>query len=73
MDELSGFICAVALVRPTKSLGDVAPRSVRHKMRDKAFAKDLNRDGILGGAGEPGGDLDEHSSYIADIMRPIAP
>ena len=55
VDELSGFIRAVALVRPTKSLDDVTPRSVRRKMRDKAFAKDVNRDDIVRGAEELGG------------------
>ncbi len=72
VDELSGFIRAVALVRPTKSLDDVTPRSVRRKMRDKAFAKDVNRDDILRGAEELGVDLDEHISFIVDSMKPIA-
>ena len=53
VDELSGFIRAVALVRPGKSLEDVTPRSVRRKMKDKAFARDVNRDDITkGGAGD---------------------
>lgn len=72
VDELSGFIRAVALVRPTKSLDDVTPRSVRRKMRDKAFAKDVNRDDIVRGAEELGVDLDEHISFIVDSMKPIA-
>ena len=49
VDELSGFIRAVALVRPNKSLDEVTPRSVRRKMKDKAFAKDVNRDDIQKG------------------------
>ena len=72
VDELSGFIRAVALVRPTKSLDDVTPGSVRRKMRDKAFAKDVNRDDIVRGAEELGVDLDEHISFIVDSMKPIA-
>ena len=72
VDELSGFIRAVALVRPSKSLDDVAPRSVRRKMRDKGFAKDVNREDIIKGAEELGVDLDEHISFIVESMKPIA-
>ena len=72
VDELSGFIRAVALVRPTKSLDDVTPRSVRRKMRDKGFARDVNRDDIVRGAEELGVDLDEHIAFVVDSMKPIA-
>ena len=72
VDELSGFIRAVTLVRPSKSLGDVAPRSVRRKMKDKAFARDVNRDDIVRGAEELGVELDEHIAFIVDSMKPIA-
>ena len=72
VDELSGFIRAVALVRPSKNLDDVTPGSVRRKMKDKNFAKDVSRDGILRGAEELGVDLDEHISFIVDSMKPIA-
>ena len=72
VDELSGFIRAVALVRPSKSLDDVTPRSVRRKMRDKGFAKDVNREDIIKGAEELGVDLDEHISFIVESMKPIA-
>ncbi len=72
VDELSGFIRAVALVRPSKSLDDVTPRSVRRKMRDKGFAKDVNREDIIKGAEELGFDLDEHISFIVESMKPIA-
>ena len=72
MDELSGFIRAVALVRPSKSLDDVTPRSVRRKMRDKGFAKDVNREDIMKGTEELGVDLDEHISFIVESMKPIA-
>ena len=72
VDELSGFIRAVTLVRPSKSLGDVAPRSVRRKMKDKAFASNVNRDDIVRGAEELGVDLDEHIAFIVESMKPIA-
>ena len=72
VDELSGFIRAVALVRPGKSLDDVSPRSVHRKLRDKNFAKDVNRDDIRKGAEELGVELDEHISFIAESMKPIA-
>lgn len=72
VDELSGFIRAVALVRPGKSLDDLAPRSVHRKLRDKNFAKDVNRDDIHKGAAELGVDLDEHIAFIIQSMKPIA-
>ena len=72
VDELSGFIRAVTLVRPGKSLDDVSPRSVHRKLRDKNFAKDVNRDDIRKGAEELGVDLDEHIGFIAESMKPIA-
>lgn len=72
VDELSGFIRAVALVRPSKSLGDVSPRSVRRKMKDKNFAKDVSRDDIARGAEELGIDLDEHIAFIVESMKPVA-
>ncbi len=72
VDELSGFIRAVALVRPSKSLDDVTPRSVHRKMRDKGFAKDVNRDDIVRGAEELGVDLDEHIAFVVESMKPVA-
>ena len=72
VDELSGFIRAVALVRPSKTLDEVTPRSVRKKMKDKAFAKDVNRDDIQKGADELGVDLDEHIMFIVESMKPIS-
>lgn len=72
VDELSGFIRAVTLVRPSKSLDDVTPRSVRRKLRDKNFAKDVNRDDITRGAEELGVDLDEHIAFIVESMKPVA-
>ena len=72
VDELSGFVRAVALVRPNKSLDEVSPRSVRRKMKDKAFAKDVSRDDIQKGANELGVDLDEHISFIVESMKPVS-
>jgi predicted hydrolase (HD superfamily) len=72
VDELSGFITAVALVRPTKSLSDVEPSSVRKKMKDKAFARAVNREDIVNGASELGVDLDEHIRFVTESLQPVA-
>lgn len=69
VDELTGLITATALVRPSKSLADVDARSVRKKMKDKAFARGINRDDILKGAEELGVDLDEHIQFVIEAMR----
>ncbi len=71
-DELSGFIRAVTLVRPNKSLDEVTPRSVIRKMKDKAFARDVNRDDIVKGAAEAGLDFEEHITFIIESLKPIA-
>ena len=71
VDELSGFIRAVALARPGKSLDGLTPRSVRRKLRDKNFAKDVNWEGIRQGAAELGVELDEHISFIVESMQPL--
>ncbi len=72
VDELSGFVRAVTLVRPSKSLDDVTPRSVRRKMKDKAFARDVNREDIVKGAEEMGVDLDEHMAFVIESLKPVA-
>ena len=72
VDELSGFVRAVALVRPSKSLDDVTPRSVRRKLKDKACARDVIRDDIVRGAEELNVDLDDHIAFIVESMKPIA-
>ena len=72
VDELSGFVRAVALVRPTRSLDKVTTRSVRRKMKDKAFAKDVNRDDIQKGANELGVDLYEHIAFVVESMKPVS-
>jgi putative nucleotidyltransferase with HDIG domain len=71
-DELAGLITAAALVKPGKSLAEVDARSVRKKMKDKAFARSVNRDDIVKGAQELGVDLDEHISFCIEAMRSIA-
>lgn len=69
VDELTGLITATALVRPSKSVLEVDARSVRKKMKDKAFAKGVSRDDVVLGAQELGVDLDEHIQFVVDAMR----
>jgi putative nucleotidyltransferase with HDIG domain len=69
VDELTGLITATALVRPTKSVHEVDARSVRKKMKDKAFARGVNRDDVVNGANELGVDLDEHISFVIASMQ----
>ena len=72
VDELTGFVIAVALVRPTKSLDDTDVRAVRKKMKDKAFARNISREDIVRGAQELGVDLDEHIAFVIDALKPVA-
>ena len=71
-DELAGFITAVALVKPGKSLAEVEVKSVRKKMKDKAFARSVNRDDIINGARDLGVDLDEHIAFCIQAMTGVA-
>ena len=71
-DELAGFVTAVALVRPNKSVFEVEPSSVRKKMKDKAFARSVNRDDIVRGAEGLGVDLDAHIADVIEAMRGVA-
>ena len=71
-DELAGFITAVALVKPGKSLTEVDAKSVRRKMKDKAFARSVNRNDILSGAADLGVDLEEHIAFCVEAMKAIA-
>jgi putative nucleotidyltransferase with HDIG domain len=71
-DELSGFITASALVKPNKSLAEVEAKSVRKKMKDKAFARSVNRDDITNGAADLGVDLEEHIAFCIEAMKMIA-
>jgi len=72
VDELAGFIVAVALVKPRKSLAEVDPPSVRKKLKDKAFARSVNRDDIIQGAADLEVDLDEHIAFVIQAMSEIA-
>jgi putative nucleotidyltransferase with HDIG domain len=69
VDELTGLITATALVRPSKSVHEVEAKSVRKKMKDKAFARGVSRDDVINGAAELGVDLDEHITFVIAAMR----
>jgi predicted hydrolase (HD superfamily) len=71
-DELAGFITAVALIKPSKSLAEVDTKSVRKRMKDKAFARKVNREDIIQGAASLGVDLDEHIGFCIEALKPIA-
>jgi predicted hydrolase (HD superfamily) len=68
-DELAGFLTAVSLVKPTKSIFDVDVPGVRKKMKDKAFARGVHREDIIQGAQELGLDLDAHIGFCIAAMR----
>jgi putative nucleotidyltransferase with HDIG domain len=69
VDELTGLVTATALVKPSRSVHDVDARSVRKKMKDKAFARGVNRDDVIQGASELGVDLDEHIAFVVAAMQ----
>lgn len=69
VDELTGLITATALVKPSRSVHDVDARSVRKKMKDKAFARGVNREDVIHGAAELGVDLDEHIAFVIAAMQ----
>jgi len=71
-DELAGFITATALIKPNKSLAEVDAKSVRKRMKDKAFARAVSRDDIVNGAAALGIDLDEHIAFCIEAMQGIA-
>lgn len=73
VDELAGLITATALVKPTKSVHDVDARSVRKKMKDKAFARGVSREDVVLGAQELGVDLDDHIAFVIQAMQGVAP
>ncbi len=72
VDELTGLIIAVALVRPNKSIHEVDAKAVRKKMKDKSFARAVNRDDVIKGAEQMGVDLDEHIAFVIEALKPVA-
>jgi putative nucleotidyltransferase with HDIG domain len=72
-DELSGFVHAVALVRPGRVITGLEPPSVRKKLKDKAFARTVNRDDVYRGATELGVDLDAHIAFVISALTEVAP
>ena len=71
-DELAGFLTACALIKPGKSIFEVETDSVRRKLKDKAFARGVNRQDVLKGAEELGIPLDDHIQFCIDAMRGVA-
>jgi putative nucleotidyltransferase with HDIG domain len=72
-DELSGFVTACALVRPGRAIAGLETASVKKKLRDRAFARTVNRDDVYRGAEELGVDLDEHIGFVVQALTAVAP
>jgi putative nucleotidyltransferase with HDIG domain len=70
VDELCGFLVACALVRPSRSLRDLEVKSVRKKLKDKAFARGVSREDIMAGIEELGVPLDDHIQFLLEALRP---
>jgi putative nucleotidyltransferase with HDIG domain len=68
-DELAGFLTACAYVKPGRSIAEVDVKSVRKKLKDKAFARAVNREDVINGAAEMGLDLDEHVAFCIEAMK----
>jgi len=73
VDELTGLVIAVALVRPLKKIADVDVAAVKRKWKDKAFARGVNREDIARGAEALGVPLDEHIGNVIDALKEVAP
>ena len=71
-DELAGFITAATLVKPSKSLAELDAKSVKKRLKDKAFARSVNRNDIVNGARELGVDLEDHITFCIEAMKGIA-
>ena len=72
-DEICGLIIAAALVQPSKRLADVKVSSVKRKLKDKAFARSVNREEIRQGVQELEVDMDEHIGRVLEALRSAAP
>ncbi|HZE35526.1 MAG TPA: HDIG domain-containing protein [Candidatus Eisenbacteria bacterium] len=72
-DELSGFVIACALVRPGRAIAGLEPGSVKKKLKDKGFARTVNRHDVYRGAEELGVDLDEHIGFVIGALTAVAP
>jgi putative nucleotidyltransferase with HDIG domain len=72
-DELTGFVHACALVRPGKVITGLEPASVKKKLKDKGFARTVNRDDVYRGATELGVDLDAHIAFVVQALEGVAP
>ena len=72
LDELTGFITACVLVKPSKSFSEIESKSVRKKLKDKAFARTVHREDIYKGAEELQIPLDDLIAFVADALKPIA-
>jgi putative nucleotidyltransferase with HDIG domain len=72
LDELTGFIVACTLVKPSRSLSEIEPKSVRKKLKDKAFARSVHREDIYKGVEQLGTDLDELILFVARALKPVA-
>jgi putative nucleotidyltransferase with HDIG domain len=71
-DELAGFVIACTLVKPDKSLASIEAKSVRKKMKDKSFARTVNRDDLIQGAADFGVELDQHILFVAEALKPVS-
>ena len=73
LDELTGFIVACTLVKPSRSVSEIEAKSVRKKLKDTAFARSVNREDIYKGAEQLGIELDELILFVAGALKPVAP
>ncbi len=73
VDELCGFLVACVLVRPSKSFQDLKVKSVKKKLKDKAFAKGVSREEVRQGTEELGVELDDHIAFVIEALKPVEP